>query len=94
MSPNKIKRRSVKRRSNRKIKSRKSKCGSKVAKKSNPKLWESVVKKVKKGSKGGPPNKWSARKSQLAVKEYKRMLTIAFHCSTELTWKADSTMFV
>jgi len=72
MSPNKIKRRSVKRRSNRKIKSRKSKCGSKVAKKSNPKLWESVVKKVKKGSKGGPPNKWSARKSQLAVKEYKR----------------------
>lgn len=34
-------------------------------------LWEKVKKKVLKGSKGGPVNKWSARKAQLAVKEYK-----------------------
>ncbi len=39
--------------------------------KSNPKLWESIKKKVKRSSKGGPSGKWSARKAQLAVKEYK-----------------------
>ena len=44
----------------------------KVAKKSNPRLWESVKKKIKSGSKGGPSGKWSARKSQLAVAEYKK----------------------
>ena len=44
---------------------------STVAIKSNPKLWEQVKKKVLRGSKGGPPGKWSARKSQLSVAEYK-----------------------
>ena len=36
-----------------------------------PELWEQVKKKVLRGSKGGPPGKWSARKSQLSVAEYK-----------------------
>ena len=44
----------------------------KIAVKSNPKLWERIKNKVKRGSKGGPSGKWSARKSQLAVAEYKR----------------------
>ena len=39
---------------------------------SNPKLWESVKKKVTKGSKGGKTGQWSARKAQLAVAEYKK----------------------
>jgi hypothetical protein len=38
---------------------------------SNPKLWESVKSQVLRGSKGGSPGKWSARKAQLAVKLYK-----------------------
>lgn len=38
----------------------------------NPKLWKSIVSKVKKGSKGGNPGQWSARKAQLAVKMYKK----------------------
>lgn len=42
-----------------------------TSKKSNPKLWKSIVKSVKSGSKGGPKGKWSARKAQLAVKLYK-----------------------
>lgn len=45
---------------------------SRIAKKSKPKLWESVKNKVMKGSKGGQPGKWSARKAQLAVAEYKK----------------------
>jgi hypothetical protein len=45
---------------------------TKVSIKTKPKLWESVKARVKAGSKGGPPNKWSARKSQLAVKLYKK----------------------
>jgi len=48
------------------------KCGSQIAIKSNPRLWESVKKKIKSGTKGGPAGKWSARKSQLAVAEYKK----------------------
>jgi len=44
-----------------------------IAVKNNPKLWEEVKKKVLRGSRGGPPNKWSARKSQLSVAEYKRL---------------------
>lgn len=44
----------------------------KIAIKSNPKLWESIKKKVITGSKGGPPHRWSARKAQIAVAEYKR----------------------
>lgn len=43
----------------------------KIAVKSNPRLWESIKKKVKAGSKGGPKGKWSARKAQLLVAQYK-----------------------
>jgi len=45
---------------------------SAIAIKTNPRLWEEVKKKVLKGSLGGPANRWSARKAQLAVLEYKR----------------------
>ncbi len=44
---------------------------SKSATRSNPKLWEKIKKQVLKGSEGGPPNKWSARKAQLSVAKYK-----------------------
>jgi len=54
----------VKRRSNRSNRNT-------VAIKSNPKLWKSIVKRVKAGSKGGPKGKWSARKSLIAVAKYK-----------------------
>ena len=37
----------------------------------NPALWESVKQKWMKSDKGGNPGEWSARKAQLAVKEYK-----------------------
>lgn len=53
------------RHSNRKLK-------SKTAVRSNPKLWRSIVKKVKKEGKGGRPNQWSARKAQRAVYLYKK----------------------
>jgi hypothetical protein len=43
-----------------------------TAKKTNPKLWETVKAKVTKGSKGGKPGEWSARKAQMAVAEYKK----------------------
>jgi hypothetical protein len=36
-----------------------------------PALWEKVKQQVLRGSKGGPPGKWSARKAQLSVKLYK-----------------------
>jgi hypothetical protein len=42
-----------------------------TAKKTDPKLWERVKAKITKGSKGGDPGEWSARKAQLAVQEYK-----------------------
>ncbi len=45
--------------------------GRQIAIKLNPRLWESLKKKIKSGSKGGPKGKWSARKSQLLVKAYK-----------------------
>ena len=41
------------------------------AEKSDPKLWDQVKAKVKRGDKGGNPGQWSARKAQLAVHEYK-----------------------
>jgi hypothetical protein len=44
---------------------------STIAIKSNPVLWSRVKTQVMRGSKGGPPGKWSARKSQLAVRLYK-----------------------
>ena len=53
-----------------KIKSKKRSCPP--VQRSNPKLWESVKRSILKGSKGGLPNKWSARKSQLAVAIYKK----------------------
>ena len=43
----------------------------KSATRTNPALWEKVKKEVLRGSKGGPPNKWSARKAQLSTKLYK-----------------------
>jgi hypothetical protein len=42
-----------------------------TAKKTNPKLWDRVKAKVTRGSKGGKPGQWSARKAQMAVQEYK-----------------------
>jgi len=49
------------------------KCSSyKSAKRSDPKLWKRIVSQVKSSDKGGPSGKWSARKSQLAVKKYKQ----------------------
>jgi hypothetical protein len=41
-------------------------------KRTDPRLWKLIVEKIKKGSKGGKRNQWSARKAQLAVKEYKK----------------------
>lgn len=43
-----------------------------TAEKTDPKLWERVKAEVMKGSKGGDPGEWSARKAQLAVSEYKK----------------------
>lgn len=43
-----------------------------TAKKTDPKLWERVKAKITKGSKGGEPDQWSARKAQMAVQEYKK----------------------
>ena len=42
-----------------------------TATKTNPALWERIVKRVKAGSKGGDRGEWSARKAQLLAKEYK-----------------------
>jgi hypothetical protein len=50
----------------------KRKCKPTSAKRTNPKLWESVKRSVLKGNKGGKSGKWSARKSQLAVSLYKK----------------------
>lgn len=40
--------------------------------KSNPTLWEKIKKKYIRGNKGGLPGTNSARKMQMAVKEYKQ----------------------
>jgi len=61
----------VSRRSSRGAKAGRGAKGGKVSIKSNPRLWESIKKKVKAGSKGGPKGKWSARKAQLLVAQYK-----------------------
>lgn len=45
---------------------------SATAEKSDPALWERVKAKVTRGSKGGKPGQWSARKAQMAVQEYKK----------------------
>lgn len=44
----------------------------KIAKKSNPRLWEKIKNQVKASSKGGKAGQWSARKAQLAIKLYKQ----------------------
>jgi hypothetical protein len=38
----------------------------------DPACWEQVKADITRGSKGGAPNQWSARKAQLAVAEYKK----------------------
>ena len=43
---------------------------SETAEKSDPKLWEQVKAEVTAGAKGGKPGQWSARKAQMAVREY------------------------
>jgi hypothetical protein len=40
-------------------------------KRTNERLWKSIVQKVRKEGKGGLPGQWSARKAQLSVKMYK-----------------------
>eukprot|EP01111_Echinosteliopsis_oligospora_P003232 TRINITY_DN1517_c0_g1_i1.p1 TRINITY_DN1517_c0_g1~~TRINITY_DN1517_c0_g1_i1.p1 ORF type:complete len:338 (-),score=105.97 TRINITY_DN1517_c0_g1_i1:13-1026(-) len=45
---------------------------TKTAERKDPELWEEVKEKVTEGDKGGAPGQWSARKAQLAVKEYKQ----------------------
>ena len=45
---------------------------SKTAKKTNEKMWKSIVASVKSGSSGGRPGQWSARKAQIATKRYKK----------------------
>ncbi|MEH3144221.1 MAG: hypothetical protein PGN34_02470 [Methylobacterium frigidaeris] len=44
---------------------------SETARKTDPKLWDKVKKKVTQSSKGGKPGQWSARKAQLATHDYK-----------------------
>jgi hypothetical protein len=42
-----------------------------VARRKDEALWLRIVSQIKAGSRGGLPGQWSARKAQLAVKEYK-----------------------
>ncbi len=44
---------------------------SKVARKTDPALWDEVKKEVTAGDAGGKPGQWSARKAQRASAEYK-----------------------
>ena len=37
-----------------------------------PSMRKALFNKIKSGSKGGDPGEWSARKSQLLAKEYKK----------------------
>ena len=37
-----------------------------------PTMRKSLFEKIKAGTKGGDPNKWSARKAQLLAVEYKK----------------------
>ena len=52
---------------------KKIKRSTKTIKRTNEKLWKKVVSKIKKAKKGGKANQWSARKAQLAVKQYKKL---------------------
>ncbi len=42
------------------------------AERTDPDLWETVKDEITQGGKGGEPGQWSARKAQMAVREYKR----------------------
>lgn len=42
------------------------------AERTDPDLWERVKAEATAGDRGGNPGQWSARKAQLAVREYKR----------------------
>ena len=42
-----------------------------MTERTNPGLWSRVKAEVTRGSKGGHPGQWSARKAQMAVKMYK-----------------------
>ena len=42
------------------------------AKRTDPELWEKVKDEITEGDEGGEPGQWSARKAQMAVREYKR----------------------
>jgi hypothetical protein len=53
------------------MKSRSRSRSTNIAIKTNPKLWQNIKDKLLQSDKGGVPGKWSARKSQLAVKMYK-----------------------
>mgnify|MGYP003136058997 FL=1 len=43
-----------------------------ATKRTKPKLWKSIVARVKAGSKGGRRGVWTARKAQLATARYKK----------------------
>ena len=43
-----------------------------TAEKTDPALWERVKAEITAGDKGGDPGEWSARKAQMAVREYKK----------------------
>lgn len=43
-----------------------------TAKRTDPDLWEKVKAEGEKSDRGGAPGQWSARKAQMAVREYKR----------------------
>ena len=42
------------------------------AERTDPELWETVKEEITKSDKGGEPGQWSARKAQMAVREYKK----------------------
>jgi hypothetical protein len=42
------------------------------AQRTDPALWERIKAEVLRGDRGGDPGRWSARKAQFAVQEYKR----------------------
>ncbi|HZF43261.1 MAG TPA: hypothetical protein VEZ48_07610 [Sphingomonadaceae bacterium] len=45
---------------------------SATAEKSDPSLWEEVKAEITAGEKGGRPGQWSARKAQMAAREYQK----------------------
>lgn len=43
-----------------------------TAEKTDPALWEAIKHEVTQGDRGGNPAQWSARKAQLAVRDYEK----------------------